>query len=569
VDGGGARLLPMGEDAVLVEVGGTVEAVALRDRVRALVDADADVDAGAAPWRSVREVVAAARTVLVRTTDPARLDAVRRACLDVAAGLGTDPRAERPDASGGPGGSGAPVAGADARVVEVPVVYDGPDLDEVAELTGLTRDEVVRAHTGTPWRVGFGGFAPGFAYLVGGDPRLRVPRRCEPRPRVPAGSVGLAGEFSGVYPQDSPGGWQLLGTTDAVLWDPDRDPPALLGPGTTVRFVDASTQPSRPTQEAVRTRPAPAVTNAPVPERVTRGLEVLATGPLVLVEDLGRPGLGDVGVGRSGAADRAAYLLGVRLVGHAGTTGEGPGAGGVGAPAPASLEVTLGGLAVRARGDLLVALTGAPAPATVDGRPVGHAAPLQLRDGQVLEVATPTVGLRSYLAVRGGIDVRPVLGSRSADTLSGLGPAPVRPGDVLPVGPAPDAFPVAEQAPQPRSSAGDGVVVLHVTPGPRAGWCDLADLPAATFTVSSRSNRVGLRLEGSPVRRVDAFADAELPSEPMVSGAVQVPPGGEPVVFLADHPVTGGYPVVAVLTRPDVDRAAQLRPGDRVRLRWA
>jgi KipI family sensor histidine kinase inhibitor len=123
---------------------------------------------------------------------------------------------------------------------EIVVRYDGPDLDEVARLTGLTHAEVVAAHTGTPWRVAFGGFAPGFAYLVGGDPRLHVPRRERPRPSVPAGSVGLAGEFSGVYPRSSPGGWQLVGTTDAVLWDADREPPALLSPGTTVRFVDAA-----------------------------------------------------------------------------------------------------------------------------------------------------------------------------------------------------------------------------------------------------------------------------------------------------------------------------------------
>lgn len=118
----------------------------------------------------------------------------------------------------------------------IPVTYDGPDLVEVARLTGLTVDEVVAAHTGTPWRVAFGGFAPGFAYLVGGDPRLQVPRRETPRTSVPAGSVGLAGEFSGVYPRASPGGWQLIGRTDAVMWDVDRDPPALLAPGATVRF---------------------------------------------------------------------------------------------------------------------------------------------------------------------------------------------------------------------------------------------------------------------------------------------------------------------------------------------
>lgn len=124
--------------------------------------------------------------------------------------------------------------------IEISVVYDGPDLTDVASHTGLPEDEVVAAHTGTPWTVAFGGFAPGFAYLVGGDERLVVPRRESPRASVPAGSVGLAGEFSGVYPRSSPGGWQLIGRTDADMFDVDRDPPALLAPGARVRFVDTT-----------------------------------------------------------------------------------------------------------------------------------------------------------------------------------------------------------------------------------------------------------------------------------------------------------------------------------------
>jgi biotin-dependent carboxylase-like uncharacterized protein len=264
-------------------------------------------------------------------------------------------------------------------------------------------------------------------------------------------------------------------------------------------------------------------------------------------------------VGRSGAADRAAYLLGLRLVGHDVDERDGD--------APASVETTLGGLVVRARGDLLVALTGAPCPATIDGTPVAHAAPFTLADGATLALGMPPSGLRTYLAVRGGIDVEPVLGSRSTDTLSGVGPAPLQSGDVLPVGPAPDAFPSVELAPHDLRAVRD--VVLTMTPGPRADWCDLGDLTHGIRTVAERSNRVGIRLQGSPVRRSVSYADSELASEGLVPGAVQVPPGGEPVVFLADHPVTGGYPVVAVLTAPAIARAAQLRPGDRVRLRWA
>lgn len=286
---------------------------------------------------------------------------------------------------------------------------------------------------------------------------------------------------------------------------------------------------------------------------MTPALEVLRSGPLALVEDGGRPGLAAVGVGRSGAADRGAWRLGCRLVGHD--------------DSPASVEVLLGGLAVRARGRLTVALTGAPAPATLDGRPVPHAAVLDVPDGSLLELGVPATGLRTYLAVRGGLAVDPVLGSRSTDTLSGIGPARLAPGDVLPVGPAPATFPVLDAAPVPTAPA--GAVVLEVLAGPRSSWVGgLGALTGRDWVVGVDSDRIGLRLKasGEPVGRTAGFADAELPSEGMVRGAVQLPPGGEPVLVLADHPVTGGYPVVAVLTEAGADRAAQLRPGLTVRL---
>ncbi|QIM23216.1 allophanate hydrolase subunit 1 [Phycicoccus sp. HDW14] len=207
----------MGERAVLVEVADLSAVLALEAAVRSLTTA------GDGVWARVEDVVPAARTLLLTTdgVDPADLPVLGRAVRGLAATLD--------------GSSGSLPPG---EVVTVPVHYDGPDLDEVARLTGLSVGEVVAAHTGTDWRVAFGGFAPGFAYLVGGDPRLRVPRRDAPRPSVPAGSVGLAGEFSGVYPRASPGGWQLLGRTDLALWDARRDPPALLRPGVVVHFVD-------------------------------------------------------------------------------------------------------------------------------------------------------------------------------------------------------------------------------------------------------------------------------------------------------------------------------------------
>jgi biotin-dependent carboxylase-like uncharacterized protein len=281
-----------------------------------------------------------------------------------------------------------------------------------------------------------------------------------------------------------------------------------------------------------------------------RALEIVRVGPLALVQDLGRPGHAAVGVPRSGAADRAALRLANRLVAN-----DDEGA--------AAIEVLLGGLAVRAHGLRTVALAGAPAPATVDGTPVAHHSVVTLRPGQTLALGPPPTGLRTYLAVRGGLAVDDVLGSVAGDTLSGLGPAPLQPGDVLAVGPEPEHPWLLDLAPVAPPTG--GTVTLRAIPGPRADWvADPTALTRTTWTVSSRSDRVGMRLEGDPLRRTDK---RELPSEGMVRGAIQVPPGGEPVVFLADHPVTGGYPVVAVVVDADVDRAAQVRPGQSVRFR--
>lgn len=201
------NLLPYGDRAVLVELGSTEQALAWADAL------EADRPAG------VADVVPAAETVLVVLAEDASLDRLRDALRAVRPAIDRTPE--------------------DAGTVEIPVVYDGPDLAAVAALAGLSEAEVVAAHTGRPWRVAFGGFAPGFGYLVGGDPRLHVPRRDRARTVVPAGAVGLAGEFSGIYPRASPGGWQLVGRTDVRLWDLDRDPPALLRRGLVVQFTEA------------------------------------------------------------------------------------------------------------------------------------------------------------------------------------------------------------------------------------------------------------------------------------------------------------------------------------------
>ena len=281
-------------------------------------------------------------------------------------------------------------------------------------------------------------------------------------------------------------------------------------------------------------------------------LTVLASGPLTTVQDRGRTGWAAIGVTASGAVDRPAAALANRLVGND--------------PSAAVLEVTAGGLRVRAERTVLVAVTGAPAPLAVDGRAGSFNAPLTLRPGAELSLGRPPVGLRSYLAVRGGIDVPQVLGSRSTDTLSGLGPAPLRAGDVLPVGALAAEEPIVDVAAVRPPSVGP---VIRVLPGPRRDWLEPAAwtaLISAEWTVSADSDRVGLRLTGP---RLSRAVHDELPSEGLVPGALQVPPDGAPVLFLADHPVTGGYPVLAVVATADLPAAAQLRPGDVVRFRPA
>jgi biotin-dependent carboxylase-like uncharacterized protein len=290
--------------------------------------------------------------------------------------------------------------------------------------------------------------------------------------------------------------------------------------------------------------------------RSVRELLVERPGRAMTVQDLGRPGLAHLGVGRAGAADRAAFRRANRLVGNP--------------EAAAGLELLLGGAAVRARArHLVVAVGGARCPLLLDGRPVPGETVLDLPPGVRLEIGTATVGLRGYLAVRGGVAVPRVLGSRSRDTLAGLGPEPVVAGDLLPVGQPPPTWPLVDQAPVawPRP---EQVTELRAMPGPRADWLDprsTAALWSSTWTVTPDADRVGLRLAGPPLDPAAAFAGRELPSEGLVPGALQVPPGGRPVLFGVDHPVTGGYPVVAVVLSADVDLAGQLRPGQPVRLR--
>ncbi|WP_241993141.1 5-oxoprolinase/urea amidolyase family protein [Cryobacterium frigoriphilum] len=521
-------LRPVGDRGVLVQLGSLEQVLSLHDWLQRH------------PLPGQVDAVAAAETVLI-TADSA------------AAARGFAAALRAADLT--------PVTATDDALVTIDTVYDGEDLDAVARLTGLSRDAVITAHSDQIWTAAFGGFAPGFAYLVG-DGRLAVPRRETPRPAVPAGSVALADRYSAVYPRVSPGGWQLIGRTTATLWDLQRAAPALIRPGNRVQF--------RAVRELVLAGPGPRPAGQaadpaadPAAEAEASAFIVRQPGAQTTVQDLGRPGFADLGVTRSGALDRGALRRANRLAGNPATA--------------AVLENALGGLVLEARYDQVLAVSGAAVPIDVTSgagtlRTVPVDAPFVVHAGDRVALGTPSSGMRCYVAVRGGFDVPAVLGSRSTDTLSGLGPAPLSVGTELRVLVAAASSVVGDAEPSP--AAPPAVTELRFVPGPRADWIaadSLAEFSRTVYTVSARSNRIGLRLDGAALVRSAAAtaasgpAAAELPSEGTVNGAIQIPASGLPVLFLADHPVTGGYPVLGVVLHADLDRAAQLPAGSRLR----
>jgi KipI family sensor histidine kinase inhibitor len=478
--------------------------------------------------------------------------------------LVTEPGRDLPALAAAVAGLDVPDQPPSAGELVIPVVYDGPDLGEVARLAGLTAEQVTERHAASVFTVGWLGFSPGFGYLTGLDPALHVPRLTTPRTKVPAGSVAVAGPLAAVYPTASPGGWRLIGRTSVRLWDTGREPPAVFSPGLRVTFQPVSELPAAdfPAGAPVDAgSPAAAASVASTVAAAGPAVEVIRPGPLATVQDLGRPGYGHLGVSRSGAADPGSLVRANELVGNP--------------PGAAGIELTLGRGAFRFPGGAVVAVAGAAAPLTVIGAPgqpgqaAGFGQALIMPAGAELRVGGPVTGLRTYLAVRGGLAGPAELGSRSSDLLARLGPAPLRAGDSLPV--AVDDRELSPAPPPGALWAGDagteGPVALRVRAGPREDWFAAGALDVlcgAEYTVTPASDRTGLRLDGPALTRGRA---GELPSEGMVTGALQVPPDGRPILLLADHGVTGGYPVLAVVVSSDVGRAAQLRPGRAVRFR--
>lgn len=506
---------PLGDQALLVTLADAIGEAACA-RVQQAAGAVA-----AARLAGVAEVVPAFTTLAVFLQPHAEWQVMRARVMEVLAVL----PAKTPLLAG--------------REVEVPVIYggdEGPDLPAVARHAGLAEREVIARHAGADFRVHAVGFTPGFPYLAGLPATLHVPRRAVPRTRVSAGSVAIGGGQAGIYPVATSGGWNVIGRTNLRLFDPTADPPARLRVGDRVRF--------RPVEELAFDEIATGRAAAAGGE-----VEVLHPGLHTSVQDLGRPGWQQHGVSPGGAMDAGALRLANLLVGN----DEGA----------AGLEWSWRGPVLRFDRARWVALVGQSSDVASAGRPVRVGA------GEVLDLSAAPRGGWACLAVGGGIAVEPVLGSRAtfaAGGWGGLGGRGLRAGDRLRIGPGRRLEVAAGWFAAPEGWAGvGGEGPLRVVRGPQAEWFGAEAwrvLLTGEFRVAADSNRMGVRLEGPGVR-LDRPREAI--SEPVAEGAIQVPPGGGPIVLLAERQTLGGYPKMAHVITVDVPRLAQRRPGEVVR----
>jgi KipI family sensor histidine kinase inhibitor len=430
---------------------------------------------------------------------------------------------------------------------DIPVVFDGADLDGVAERLGTTTDAVIELLINADLLVAFLGFAPGFPYLTGLPPELAaLPRLDRPRSSVPSGSVAVAGGFASVYPNSSPGGWLLLGHTERTLFDSDRAPYSLLAAGDRVRFSVAPGGQSRR-----GAAPTPAVEGGsprqPRIDHADRLVIVEDPGLQSTVQDGGRLGVAAIGVPRAGPADPSAMALANRLMGNPDDT--------------AALEMTAVGPTLRFTAPAHVAVVGSTSGAvvaSVDGHPVGDGTVWPIKAGQRVAIGTIGSGLRAYLAVAGGFATPTVVGSQSSDLLTGLGGGPLITGDQLALGPP--GRPRGMLASRPGVDEQTTPTAIRIIEGPHPSSAEAwTALVSGCWTVADDSNRIGLRLErggGSP-----KLAAPAVDSLPMVTGAIQVPPNGSPIVLLADHATVGGYPVLASVISADLALLGQLGPG--------
>jgi|GEM_PF-4053 len=425
-----------------------------------------------------------------------------------------------------------------SRLIEVPVVYDGADLAHVAEHNGLSEQEVIQLHSQGTYRVYMLGFSPGFPYLGGLNPKLATPRLEIPRTSVPAGSVGIAGNQTGIYPVESAGGWNIIGRTSLKLFDPDSEKPFLFEAGDELRFVPVVEEGKSSLSAGPLNNEASGCVRTPSPERF---VSIIESGMYATVQDAGRPGWLRYGLPPGGAMDRGAFEAANVLLGND--------------PNAAVFECTGTIPVLEFSEPTKVAVVYADRFQTMDA-PAGE--PVRF---QPLES-----GFRAYIAFECGIDVPVVMGSRSTyvpGQFGGFEGRVLRAGDVIALGGGAGGTPAFPSFAPPSSSR--SCPVVRVVPGPEANWFDCGGLNTfltESFAVSAKSDRTGIRLGGTPL----SFChDEQMVSSGIAMGTIQVPPSGLPIIMMADHPTTGGYPRIGNVVEDDLSILAQLKPGDEVR----
>jgi len=454
-------------------------------------------------------------------------------------------------------------AAKDGALVEVPVAYGGehgPDLDEVATFAKLSPAAVIERHCATEYRVFMLGFLPGFAYMGSVDDSIAAPRKATPRTRIPAGSVGIAGRQTGIYPRQSPGGWQLIGRTGLQVFDPFRSPASLFAPGDRVRFVAAAGIGDQGSGikniGALDARVEALDPRSPIPDPHRR-VTVIKPGLFTTIQDPGRWGHQDRGVPVAGPMDRRSYRLANALVGNP--------------PGAAALEATLLGPELRIEQPARVAIAGADLSASIDGSALAADSMRACGAGSVLRFGERRHGTRVYIAFDGGIDVPLVLGSRATTVVCGLGGVDgraLKAGDRLQLGESMQAGANASGfAPQVI----EGGARVRIMRGPQDGYFNdsaLDLLQRTRFTISPQSDRMGYRLVGSERTRLTMqggprpFGPGAMISDATFIGGLQIPPSGEPILLMADRQTTGGYPQIATVITADLPLAGQLAPGD-------
>lgn len=441
------------------------------------------------------------------------------------------------------------------KLIEIPVVYgaeESLDLDFVARATGMSREQLIKKHSEALYQVEFLGFAPGFAYLSGLPSELRVPRKSTPRLKVPRGAVAIAGEQAGIYPEESAGGWQILGKTDLQLFNPERSPASLLSPGDRVKFI-----------------PVPAAEHAPFlrethlahdQSQAGYQIEILSGGFQASLQDEGRRGLTHLGVSPGGAADPMAMVIANRLVGNSDHA--------------CAIEMAAMGASLKFHVDTWIALTGGVAALTLDGHSLSMWTSYKARAGDSLRIGAIESGLRVYLAVDGGVECESLLGSRSTnlgEKWGGFQGRELVNGDFLNKGTDIATAPGLRRA---RSSVRkffgsyeSDHCRIRILRGAQWNW--LSEKAQRIFTtqsfqVTAEANRRGIRLEGIELERADEFAGNELVTEGVSAGTIQVPQGGQPLILFCEQQTTGGYPKAAEVITADLWRLGQLRPGSYV-----